>query len=82
MFQAINLTILFAAIIYFTKDAIVSFFAGRKAAYLEAAQKSAFAREQAEKEFVDIKNKLANLDQTREENLRAFGGSHLRVRTR
>ncbi|AHZ85650.1 ATP synthase B chain [Bdellovibrio bacteriovorus HD100] len=70
MFQAINLTILFAAIIYFTKDAIVSFFAGRKAAYLEAAQKSAFAREQAEKEFVDIKNKLANLDQTREENLR------------
>nr|BFD64771.1 hypothetical protein BdHM001_34520 [Bdellovibrio sp. HM001] len=70
MYQAINVVILVAGLIYFTKDGIVSFFAGRKTAYLEAAQKSAFAREQAEKEFVDIKSKLANLDQTREENLR------------
>lgn len=70
MYQAINVVILVAGLIYFTKDGIISFFAGRKTAYLEAAQKSAFAREQAEKEFVDIKSKLANLDQTREENLR------------
>ncbi|KYG68962.1 ATP synthase subunit B [Bdellovibrio bacteriovorus] len=70
MYQAINVAILVAGLIYFTKDGIVSFFSGRKAAYLEAAQKSAFAREQAEKEFVDIKNKLANLDATREESLR------------
>lgn len=70
LYQLINVVILAAGLIYFTKDGIVSFFSGRKAAYLEAAQKSAFAREQAEKEFVDIKNKLANLDQTRDENIR------------
>ncbi|WII73030.1 ATP synthase F0 subunit B [Bdellovibrio sp. 22V] len=70
MYQAINVAILVAGLIYFTKDGIVSFFAGRKAAYLEAAEKSAFAREQAEKEFVDIKHKLATLDATREESLR------------
>lgn len=69
IYQAINIAILIGGLIYFTKDGIVSFFAGRKAAYLEAAQKSAFAREQAEKEFVDIKNKLANLDSTRQEQL-------------
>lgn len=69
MYQAINVGILVAGLIYFTKDGIVSFFGGRKAAYLEAAQKSAFAREQAEREFVDIKSKLANLDNTRAEQI-------------
>lgn len=70
IYQLINLVILFGGIIYFTKDSIVSFFGGRKTAYLEAAQKSAFAREQAEKEFVDLKNKIANIDATREESLK------------
>ncbi|WP_413576389.1 ATP synthase F0 subunit B [Bdellovibrio sp. HCB290] len=69
IYQAINVIILIAGIIYFTKDSIVAFFGGRKSAYLEAAQKSAFAREQAEREFVDIKNKLANLNSTRQEQL-------------
>ncbi|WP_413292121.1 hypothetical protein ACLSU7_12005 [Bdellovibrio sp. HCB185ZH] len=69
IFQAINIIILIGGLIYFTKDSIVSFFGGRKAAYLEAAQKSAFAREQAEREFVDIKNKLANLQSTHQEQL-------------
>ncbi|QDK39563.1 ATP synthase F0 subunit B [Bdellovibrio sp. NC01] len=70
IYQLINVVILVAGIIYFTKDGIISFFAGRKTAYLEAAQKSAFAREQAEKEFVDIKSKIANLDNTRQEQLK------------
>lgn len=69
LYQLINVTILIAGLVYFTKDSIVSFFSGRKAAYLEAAQKSAFAREQAEKEFVDIKHKLSHLDATREESM-------------
>ena len=69
IYQAINIAILIGGLIYFTREGIVSFFAGRKTAYLEAAQKSAFAREQAEKEFVDIKGKLANLDSTRAEQL-------------
>lgn len=69
LYQLINLIILFSGIIYFTKDAIVSFFGGRKAAYLEAAQKSALAREQAEREFADIKYKLSQLEITRSESL-------------
>ena len=69
IYQAINVIILVGGLIYFTKDSIVGFFAGRKSSYLEAAQKSAFAREQAEREFVDIKNKIANLDKTRAESI-------------
>lgn len=70
LYQAINVVILVGGIVYFTKDAITQFFSGRKSAYLEAAQKSAFAREQAEKEFIDIKNKLSTLEATREESLK------------
>jgi F0F1-type ATP synthase, subunit b len=69
IYQAINVIILVGGLIYFTKDSIVGFFSGRKSSYLEAAQKSAFAREQAEREFVDIKNKIANLDKTRAESI-------------
>lgn len=70
IYQLINVVILVGGIIYFTKDGIIQFFSGRKAAYLEAAQKSAFAREQAEKEFVDLKNKIANIDATRADALK------------
>lgn len=70
LFQAINVGVLVFGLVYFTKDAIVDFFAGRKAQYLEAAQKSAAAREQAEKDFAEIKNKIENLDKTREESIK------------
>lgn len=70
IYQAINVAILAVGLIYFTKDAIVQFFSTRASTYIEAAQKSAFAREQAEKEFTEIKSKLAALDSTREESLR------------
>lgn len=66
IYQVINVLILAGGIFYFTKDAIVDFFAGRKSAYLEAAKKSAMAREQAEKAFEDIKGRLADLDNTRD----------------
>lgn len=69
LYQFINITILAVGLVYFTKDSVVQFFSARKTAYLEAAQKSAFAREQAEKEFVDIKNKIETLDATRIESL-------------
>lgn len=70
IYQFINIVILVGGLIYFTKDGIIQFFSGRKAVYLEAAQKSAFAREQAEKEFVDLKNKIANIDATRADALK------------
>lgn len=69
LYQAINITILIVALIYFTKNEIVNYFSTRKSSYLQAAQKAAFAREQAEKEFEDLKNKIASLDKTREEQL-------------
>lgn len=69
-YQAINLIILFALIVYFTKDQIVSFFTERKAQYLQAAQKSAEARIKAEQELADVKAKLANLENSKDENLK------------
>jgi len=68
-YQILNLGILIAGLVYFTKDMIVQFFAGRKSAYLEAAQKSAFAREAAEREFVDVQNKLQQLEKNHEQSL-------------
>lgn len=68
-YQILNVVILVAGLIYFTKDGIVQFFAGRKSTYLEAAQKSAFAREAAEREFVDVQNKLQQLEKNHEQSL-------------
>jgi F-type H+-transporting ATPase subunit b len=69
IYQAINLGILIFILIYFTKSEVVNFFVGRKTAYLQAAQKAAFAREHAEREFEELKNKIAQLDKTRQEQL-------------
>lgn len=65
IYQVINLVILFAGIIYYTKDAVISLFSTRKMAYIEAANKAAAARAEAEKNFADIKSKLENLDKNR-----------------
>ncbi len=64
IYQAINLTILFSGIIYFAKDGVKQFFADRKTQYLDAAKKSAAAREEAEKQFQDIKAKIDHLNAT------------------
>lgn len=69
-YQIVNVLILVGGITYFTKDAIVSFFSGRKTEFVSAAAKSALAREEAERQFVDIKNKLAAIDTTRAETLK------------
>ncbi len=70
VYQVINVSILVFALIYFTKDAIVAFFTDRSANYLKAAQKSAIARENAERELEEIKAKLAHLEATREESIK------------
>lgn len=69
MYQAINLGILIATIIYFGKDGIKKFFLDRRDQYLDAAKKSEAARLQAEKDFAEIKAKLADLDATRNDTL-------------
>jgi len=69
LYQAINVAILFGGLYYFLKGAIVKVYADRKAAYLAAAQKSQSAREEAEKQFADIKQKLTQLEASKEESL-------------
>ncbi|MFP5518377.1 MAG: hypothetical protein ACLGGX_00615 [Bdellovibrionia bacterium] len=70
IYQLINVTILFSAIIYFAKDTIKQLFIDRKSNYLAAAQKSAAAREEAEKNFADLKAKIQKLDSTKDEELK------------
>lgn len=64
IYQVINVVILVAGLIYYTKDGIVQSFAERRAAYVSAAKKSAIAREEAELQFLGIKNKIAHLEAT------------------
>lgn len=75
LYQLINVVILFAGIIYYTKDKIVALFTQRRADYLAAAEKSASARQQAEREFQDIKTKIQQLEATRAETI-AKANSH------
>lgn len=69
LYQFINVAILVIGIVYFTKDSIVEAFAGRKSSYVAAAEKSAIAREQAEKQFMEIKHKVDQLGQTEAESI-------------
>lgn len=64
IYQVINVAILFAGIFYFTKDGAIQFFAERRSGYVSAAKKSAIARDEAEKQFLDIKNKITHLVET------------------
>ena len=68
VYQTINLSILFGGLIYFLRQTVKDFFAGRSSQFVAAANKSEEARAQAEQTFVDIKHKLdvlaANQDET------------------
>ncbi len=67
--QAINVLILFAGLFYFLKATVIKFYSDRKTQYLAAAEKSKSAREQAEKQFVDIKHKIDQLESSTDESL-------------
>jgi F-type H+-transporting ATPase subunit b len=69
LYQAINIIILIAGLVYYTKDATIQFFKDRRATYVTAAHKSAVAREEAEKQFRDIKHKIDQLDLTEADSL-------------
>ena len=69
IYQAINVVLLFGGLYYFLKDTVVKFYADRKATYVAAAQKSQAAREAAEKQFADIKNKLSQLEASTDESI-------------
>lgn len=69
LYQAINVAILFGALFYFLKGTVIKFYSERKSGYLAAAQKSQAAREAAEKQFVDVKHKLDQLEASQDESL-------------
>lgn len=72
--QCFNLTILFSVIIYLVAKPTREFFSHRRASFLEAQQKSQSAKKAAEDQLTEIRNRLAQLESTKEESLaRALG---------
>lgn len=60
--QAINVGILFVALVFMLRKSIPAVFAARKATFLEEAQKTEAALKLAEAELKDIKTRLAELE--------------------
>jgi F-type H+-transporting ATPase subunit b len=69
LYQAINVAILFGGLFYFLKDKVIKFYQDRQATYTAAAEKSKAAREQAERQFVDIKHKIEQLENSADESI-------------
>jgi F-type H+-transporting ATPase subunit b len=69
LYQAINVVVLFGGLFYFLKNMVVKFYHDRRATYLVAAEKSKAAREAAEKQFVEIKHKIDQLENSADESL-------------
>lgn len=69
LYQTINVLILFGGLFYFLKSTVIKFYSDRKSSFLAAAEKSKSAREQAEKQFVDIKHKIDQLESSTDESL-------------
>lgn len=60
--QVINLTILFGALTYFLRNTVRAHFQTRRATYLELVSKAETARKEAERNKLEIKEKLAALE--------------------
>lgn len=69
IFQTINITILFAGLIYFTRKTVVDYFAQKKLAYIDSANRAQQAKADAEKQKVEVESKLTHLEQTAGESV-------------
>ncbi len=69
VFQAINVGILIAAMVYFLKDTVREAFKNKRSSYLIAAERSQKARKQAEQEHLEMKTQLTKLESTTDESL-------------
>ena len=58
IWQFVNLAILFSALIYLLKDSVKKSFADKKTEFLAQAEKSKAAQAEAEKSYLEIKQKL------------------------
>lgn len=67
--QIFNLTILFGGLTYFLRKPLVDFFRQRQSGYVAAASQSQAARQEAEKHYFEIKNKIEYLEQSHDESV-------------
>jgi len=69
MYQAINVGIIVIGLVYFLRQPVKDFFAGQKAAYLDAAAKTQAARLAAENELKTIRAELARIESSAAESV-------------
>lgn len=69
IYQVINVGILVAGLVYFTRATIRAALESRKKAYLEATEKAQNALRKAEEERRDLQDKLTKLEATRRETV-------------
>lgn len=69
LWQAINLGLIFAFVIYKFKDKITHLFKARNTTFLSEFQKSQSIKSEAEKKLSEIRHKIAHLENTAEEGV-------------
>jgi F-type H+-transporting ATPase subunit b len=68
--QIFNFALLVALLAWFLRHKIVEFFATRREQFTAALQKAQVAKEHAEKQQADLKERLAKLNNSADENIR------------
>lgn len=68
IYQAVNIIIIFAGLIYFMKKPLSDFFKNKRKVYMYEAEKAAVAKHAAEAEQSKLKEKLSRLENTAAES--------------
>lgn len=68
-YQTINVSIVLAALFYFSKKSVKDFFSNKRSAFVEAAKKATSVRERAEQEHLEVKVRLTKLESTASESV-------------
>ena len=69
LYQTFNFTVLVIGMIYYLKDPVKAHFKEKKSSYVAASQKANNAKNQAEKEQMDIQVRLNRLESTADESI-------------
>ena len=68
-YQAINVSIVFGALLYFAKQPIKEFFSGKREAFVQASEKATSVKKKAEQDHLEIKVQLTKLESTADESV-------------
>lgn len=68
-YQAINVSIVFGALLYFARRPIKEFFSGKREAFVEASEKATSVKKKAEQDHLEIKVQLTKLESTADESV-------------